>query len=75
MCESSIIKAMKLLIAFENRTSDEFAEDQLDMSKLTMRGHAANLIERLKTQPEGFYPIDNYNAILLEKIISVRITK
>lgn len=65
----------KLTIAYRNGTTDEFDEKQIDCSKKTIKGHAADLIETWQkgTQgTEGIYAIDHYNAVLLREIICVR---
>lgn len=64
---------MKLLIEYKNGTSDEFSENHLDCSRLTIKGHAQYLINYLTKESKGIYMIDNYNAILLDEIISVRV--
>ncbi len=67
---------MKLVIAYKNGTTDEYDETDLDCSKLTIRGHAENLIRYWMDGREGndsVYKIDNYNAIIIDQIICVRV--
>ncbi len=64
---------MKILIAYKNGTSDEFDESQIDCHELTVKGNAGQLIEAWKTKAGGVYCIDNYNAVLLDEIISIRV--
>ena len=49
-----------------------FTEKEIDCSKFTIKGHASNLI-RVMDDPkkEGFYLIDNYNAVRLGDIQAV----
>lgn len=68
-----ILKMQKLAVTYKNNDVDFFNETQLDCFTLTLKGHAAALIRQLKENPVGIYSIDNYNAVLLEEIISVRI--
>ena len=64
---------MNLIIAYRNVTSDSFDEKQLDCSERTIRGHANYLILEWKKGTKGVYKIDDYNAILLDEIIAVRV--
>lgn len=65
---------MKLLIAYKNETSDEFSEKNLDCSKRTIRGHASNIISAWKSLAGNpVYSIDDYNAVLLDEVISIRV--
>lgn len=64
---------MKLLMAYKNGTSDEFAEAQLDCSEKTLRGHASVLIHAWKERKTGIYLLDCYNAIVLDDVLSVRV--
>ncbi len=63
---------MKIVIAYKNRTSDEFDEKQIDCSKLTIRGHTSKIVDAWATS-KSFYAIDNYNAVNLEEVISIRV--
>lgn len=60
-----------LLIAYKNGTSDEFAEDQLDTSTYTLKGHASNLIEDWQ-KGGSLFKFDSYNAVNLTEVISIR---
>lgn len=64
---------MKILITYKNGTSDEFCEQQINCSELTIKGNASKLIEVWKKGEKGVYCIDNYNAIFLEEVISIRV--
>lgn len=64
---------MNLLISYKNGTSDSFVEKQIDCSRWTIRGHASNIVDALINKTRGFYKLDNYNAICLDEIVSVRV--
>jgi hypothetical protein len=64
---------MKLLIAYKNGTSDEFAEVHIDCSERTIKGHASALIREWGEEKKGIYKIDYYTAVVLDEIISVRV--
>lgn len=64
---------MKLLIAYKNGTSDEFAEAHIDCSTRTIKGHASTLIRAWKEAKTDLYEIDLYTAVALGEVISVRV--
>lgn len=64
---------MKISIMYKNNAVDEFEEKQLDCCDRTIKGHANYLIEAWKSQVGGVYRIDNYNAVLLDEIVAVRV--
>ena len=64
---------MKILIAYKNGISDEFTETQIDCTTLTIKGNASKLIEAWKSTSKGIYRIDDYNAVNLDEVISIRV--
>lgn len=64
---------MNIIITYRNKQSSIFEEKNLDCSKLTIKGHASSLIQEWKKLAGGIYEIDDYNAILLDEVIEVRV--
>lgn len=60
-------------IVYKNRVSQYLEEKELDCTVWTIKGHAANLIAAWQKGVDVIYKIDNYNAILLNEIQSVRV--
>jgi hypothetical protein len=65
---------MNLIITYKNGEADVFEEKNLDCSSLTIKGHAAKLIEEWKGTTRSVYVLDHYNAVALDEIICVRVT-
>jgi hypothetical protein len=64
---------MRIEIKYKNGMGELFDEKQIDCSKWTIRGHASNLIEAMKEKNKGIHNLDNYNAIVLDEVMSVRV--
>ncbi len=64
---------MKLIIGYKNNMEDVFQEQDLDCSKLTLRGHAANAIAEWSKSSKAVHVLDHYNAILLDEVASIRV--
>ena len=65
---------MKIEILYKNGWVDVLEEKDLDCSSLTVRGHASELIRQWKSGSTLVWPVDSYNAVALEEIVSVRVT-
>lgn len=64
---------MNLIILFKNGVLQHFSEKDIDCSVRTIRGHANDIILKWKTG-NGVHAIDNYNCVLLDEILSIRVS-
>lgn len=62
-------------IKYKDGTTQDFYAKNINCEFLTIKGHASNIIESWTKIPEGVYKIDNYNAVLLSEVVSIRVTQ
>lgn len=64
---------MNLIISYRNGQSDVFEEEHLNCTERTIKGHGSAIIQAWRDKGKGLYEIDNYNAVLLEEVVCVRV--
>lgn len=62
-----------IYITYKNGVVDIFEETNLDCNKLTPKGHAAKMIDVWSKSSKTVYVLDNYNAVLLDEVICIRV--
>lgn len=62
-------------IIYKNGHESIFVEADLDCKVFTIMGHCSNIIDIWKKSNKEIYAFDNYNAVYLDEVISIRLIK